>query len=97
MTDAGHTPDNVGALPSALTVRDYFAAHCPQWWMEQRVGSTIGEIRDALIERKMIPASRKQEMATRAYTEAERLQLRIALQWEYADAMLAARQSEPVQ
>lgn len=86
-------PGAFGLAHNGMTLRDYFATHCPDSWLKEATPTTIGGMRDALIERKIIPASRAQTVdVLRSYEERDERQLLVALRWEYADAMLAERE-----
>lgn len=74
-----------------VKMRDYFAAHCPDSWIEQNFPKTVGAIRDAMISRRIIPADRRTYDALRSYDDADEATLRVALRWEYADMMMKAR------
>lgn len=72
-------------------LRQQFAIHCPQNWVDKRIPMTVGEIRDLMIKRGVIPKSR-QEMHTNtfgsSYTQAEYDLLEAMIRWDYADAMM---------
>lgn len=75
---------------SDMELRDYFAAHCPDSWLEMAMPKTIGDIRDALIARGLIPKDRQGVDVMRAYTDKDRRCLWILLRYDYADAMIEA-------
>ena len=72
-------------------LRQQFAIHCPQNWVDRRMPKTVGDIRDLMVKRGIIPKSR-QEMHTNtfgsSYTDAEYNQLEVLIRWDYADAMM---------
>ena len=76
-----------------MALRDYFAAHCPEYWVKLAFENTVGGIRDALIERDLIPKDAIKKDAFRSYSQADLLRLHAALRYEYADVMLATRRS----
>ena len=76
---------------NGMTLRDWFAGNCPESWLDLMTPTTLGEVRDAMIDRNLIPPNRKDFDVTRSYTRKDRIDLYIALRYEYADAMVAAR------
>lgn len=77
-----------------IPLRDWLAAHCPQWWMDDATPKTLGETRDAIVAHGILPRPRSTDVI-HSYTDADRRRLRIALTYDYADAMLAARKATP--
>jgi len=99
-TPPGHSDEpasglaaDAGSVPNAVTLRDWFATHCPDSWLEAAMPKTIGATRDELLKRHLIPQERSNWDVLRAYNEADVMKLRVALRWEYADAMLVARRT----
>jgi hypothetical protein len=78
-------------MENNITLRDLFAIHCPKDWLKRNTPSTVGGMRDELIKRGIIPASRKNGDVMRSYSDSEAEGLHMALRYEYADAMMAAR------
>jgi hypothetical protein len=74
-----------------MTLRDYFAAHCPDHWIEKNAPKTIGETRDYLIAKQIIPENRKTLSALDSYSIDETYMVHALLRYDYADAMLKAR------
>lgn len=75
-------------------LRDLFAVHCPDSWLAKAMPTTLGDIHTALVGRKLIPPPRGTHVDyLRAYTEADVKRLYVVLRYEYADAMLAARET----
>jgi len=72
-----------------MTLREYFAAHCPESWMKRQMPSTVGDVRDTLIAKGIIPHGRVRGSPMDSYDETERTALWIAIRYDYADAMLA--------
>ena len=77
--------------PTGMTLREYFAARCPEEWYELQGIVTVGDVKDALIIRGIVPQSRKDVRGTDSYTKSERMRLWICIRYEYADAMIAQR------
>lgn len=75
-----------------MSFRDYLAANCPDSWLDKAKPRTMGDVRDAMIERKIIPKSRKDAEVAKAYNKQEELKLDCALRYEYADMMIEARE-----
>lgn len=76
-----------------MSLRDWFATHCPPDWLERFWPQSHEELRDAMISRGIIPASAKRRSPQNSYTEIDVRRLWVAFRYEYADAMLAARKS----
>lgn len=74
-----------------MSLRDYFANHCPTEWMDLAMPKTVGDMRDAMIIRGILPESARKLDALKSYNGAHRRQLFVAIRYDYADAMLAAR------
>lgn len=73
-----------------MTRRDFFAATCPESELKARTPATVGEMRDELIRREIIPSDRKQGDVMRSYRERDSQKLKCILRFEYADEMIAA-------
>lgn len=80
------------AAPSyeGMSLRDWFAAHCPHEEVEKRMPTTVGDVADKCVALGWIKPYPNQE-AYKAYTTRHRDQLRCWYRYEYADDMLKAR------
>ncbi len=74
-----------------VTLRDYFAAHCPAEEIEDRMPNTVGEVAELLKSRGIIKAWTD---IINAYSSEDIWKLRIALRYEYADAMIKTRNEQ---
>jgi hypothetical protein len=70
---------------SWLTLRDYFAANCPDSWLENVRPPKISEMNEAMISRGILPTS------SLHYDKSHERQFDAMLRYEYADEMLKAR------
>lgn len=82
---------NIEYGENGMTLRDYFAASCSHGEIKHRLPSTIGEMRDELIKRKLIPENKKHVDVFKSYTEKDVQKLKAIIRYEYADDMLEAR------
>lgn len=73
-----------------ITRRDFFATTCLESELKARMPATVGEMRDELIRRKIIPSDRKHGDVMRSYTEKDSQKLKCILRFEYADEMISA-------
>ena len=80
---------NKEAQYQGMTLRQYFANNCPDYWIEMTTPKTVGEMRDEMIARGIISPSAKHEEVCRSYNNKDEQKLYIALRYEYADAMIA--------
>ena len=74
-----------------LSARDYFAIHVSDAELEPLMPKVVGDMRDELILRGIIPPESKKWDVLNSYTRADVRKLRVALRYEFADQMLAAR------
>ena len=90
-------PESPSAFPvtapsyvhQGMTLRDYFAARAPNWWMSRKP-QTVGQAKVEMVNRGIIT----REQANRYEYQPSRCQwdvLHCHMAYEYADAMLAAR------
>jgi hypothetical protein len=99
MSDGKYMDDGGQAFPyapydsKAMTLRDYFAARCPESWIERHNPTTVGDVRNAMIKRGIIPADRAEGDVFRSYDGNDRITLDAMLRYEYADAMIKARKA----
>ncbi len=89
---AGETSLGGNFEQDGMTLRDWFATHCPAEWLVENMPKTVGAIRDELIARGFIPPSSRNGDVLKSYNAAAVRKLNIALRWDYADAMIAARE-----
>ena len=76
---------------NGMTLRDYFAAHCPNEEIDARMPGTVGGLAELLKEKGIIGAWTD---IIRAYDQKDVARLRVAFRWEYADSMLAERNKQ---
>lgn len=74
-----------------MSLRDYFANNCPTEWMDLAMPKTVGDMRDAMIIRGILPEIARKLDALKSYNGAHRRQLFVAIRYDYADAMMEAR------
>lgn len=74
-----------------MSLRDYFAAHCPDTWIERNTPDGTDAMRRELLKRKIIASTWHSGGPLETYSEIDTSRLYTALRYEYADAMLAAR------
>lgn len=75
----------------AMELRDYFAAHAPSWWMSKR-SNTVASAKIEMANRGLIT---REESKRYEFKPARHLwdQLDCLIAYEYADAMLRAREA----
>lgn len=75
-----------------VSERTFLAVNCPISFINSKTDNgSVGGYRDAMIERGIIPRSRKNEAAFHSYSEYEREILEAVLRYEYADLMIRVR------
>ena len=92
-SEAWRRQDGTWSGTPGLMLRDYFAARCPDSWVERHSPKTVGDVRDTLIARGIIPADRKQGDVFKSYDDNDRITLGALIRYDYADAMLRARKA----
>jgi hypothetical protein len=79
------------ALPEGVTMRDWFAAHCPDSEVDARMPRTIGDLADRFVKLGWVSLYARKMDAPTCYTKDHVQRLRALVRYEYADAMIAAR------
>jgi hypothetical protein len=74
-----------------LTIRDYFAAHCPIEEVTRRMPSTVGEIADRCVELGWVSTDARKSNVLTCYRPEHVHSLRAMARYDYADAMIRAR------
>lgn len=72
----------------SLNKRDYFAANVPEAWRKPFWPTTYGGMRDAMIERGIIPSERADHDVLYSYNDKEAQKLFAVMAYEYADVMM---------
>lgn len=88
-----HWSSQIGPDTQGMSLRDYFAAHCPDSWVTKNMPATVGDIRTALISRGIIPPSAMARDVLNSYGNFHEGKLIAAIRYDYADAMIAARKA----